>query len=146
MFELVFTLEGDTEKREKGADNLIVLAREKAGAKLLYKEGVVARIVRLMKVEKNVKIRLSCVRVIGELAKKETERARTIVREAGLPFFIDSLSSKNEEMITAVTYAVQCIIDSLSRYDLVKRWKEKKMDMKTLKRRRIGVLPARRSW
>jgi len=130
MFDLVFTLEGDTEKREKGADNLIVLAREKAGAELLYKEGVVAKIVRMMKVEKNVKIRLSSVRVIGELAKKDMERARTIVREAGLPFFIDALSSKNEEMITAVTYAVQCIIDSLSRYDLVKRWKEKKKDMK----------------
>merc|ERR1711953_422133 len=107
MFELVFTLEGDTEKREKGADNLIVLAREKAGAKLLYKEGVVARIVRLMKVEKNVKIRLSCVRVIGELAKKDTERARTIVKEAGLPFFIDSVS----------------------RYDLIKKWKDKKKDI-----------------
>ena len=84
-----------------------------------------ARIVRLLKVEKNVKIRLSCVRVIGELAKKDTERAKTIVKEAGLPFFIDAVSSHNEEMITAVTYAVQCIIDSLSRYDLVKRWKDK---------------------
>merc|ERR1712038_717498 len=114
MFELVFNLEGDTEKREKGADNLIVLAREKAGAELLYKEGVVAKIVRLMKVAKNVKIRLSCVRVIGELAKKDTERARTIVKEAGLPFFIDSVSSKNEGMITAATYAIQCVIDSLS--------------------------------
>merc|ERR1719367_604722 len=95
-------------------------------------EGVVAKIVRLMKVEKNVKIRLSCVRVIGELAKKDTERARRIVKEAGLPFFIDSVSSKNEEMITAATYAIQCVIDSLSRYDLVKRWKEKKKDMKRM--------------
>merc|ERR1711963_587869 len=132
MFDIVFTLEGDTEKREKAADNLIVLAREKAGSELLYKEGVVARIVRLLKVEKNVKIRLSCVRVIGELAKKDMERARTIVKEAGLPFFIDAVSSKNEEMITAVTYAVQCIIDSLSRYDLIKRWKEKKKDLKRM--------------
>ena len=132
MFELVFNLEAETEKREKGADNLIVLAREKAGAELLYKEGVVAKIVRLMKVEKNVKIRLSCVRVIGELAKKDTERARTIVKEAGLPFFIDSVSSKNEEMITAATYAIQCVIDSLSRYDLVKKWKEKKKDLKKM--------------
>merc|ERR1719445_1102018 len=132
MFDIVFTIEGETEKREKGADNLIVLAREKAGAELLYKEGVVARIVRLLKVEKNVKIRLSCVRVIGELAKKDMDRAKTIVKEAGLPFFIDAVSSHNEEMITAVTYAVQCIIDSLSRYDLVKRWKEKKKDAKRM--------------
>ena len=132
MFEIVFTLETDIEKREKGADNLIVLSREKAGAELLYKEGVVARIVRLMKVEKNVKIRLSCVRVIGELAKKDMERAKSIVKEAGLPFFIDAVSSHNEEMITASTFAVQCIIDSLSRYDLVKRWKDKKKDAKRM--------------
>ena len=82
-----------------------------------------ARIVRLLKVEKKCKIRLSCVRVKKD--KKDTDRAKTIVKEAGLPFFIDAVSSHNEEMITAVTYAVQCIIDSLSRYDLVKRWKDK---------------------
>ena len=132
MFDIVFTLEGDTEKREKAADNLIVLAREKAGSELLYKEGVVARIVRMLKVEKNVKIRLSSVRVIGELAKKDMERARTIIKECGLPFFIDAVSCKNEEMITAVTYAVQCIIDSLSRYDLVKKWKEQKKELKKM--------------
>ena len=133
MFDIVFTLEGDTEKREKAASNLIVLSREKAGSELLFKEGVVAKIVRLLKVEKNQQIRLSCVRVIGELAKKDMERAKTIVKEAGLPFFIDiGGSSKNEEVITAVTYAVQCIIDSLSRYDLVKRWKEKKKDAKRM--------------
>merc|ERR1711963_325836 len=132
MFDIVFTLEGVTEKREKAADNLIVLAREKAGSELLYKEGVVSRIVRMLKVEKNVKIRLSSVRVIGELAKKDMERARTIIKECGLPFFIDAVSCKNEEMITAVTYAVQCIIDSLSRYDLVKKWKEQKKELKKM--------------
>eukprot|EP00091_Calanus_sinicus_P025590 TRINITY_DN9837_c0_g1_i1.p1 TRINITY_DN9837_c0_g1~~TRINITY_DN9837_c0_g1_i1.p1 ORF type:complete len:251 (-),score=99.22 TRINITY_DN9837_c0_g1_i1:261-1013(-) len=94
MFDIVFTIEGDIEKREKGADNLIVLAREKAGAELLFKEGVVERITRLLKVEKNAKIRLSCVRVFGELAKKDTDRAKTILKEAGVPFFIDAINTK----------------------------------------------------
>jgi len=132
MFEIVFTLEGDTEKREKAADNLIVLSREKAGAELLFKEGVVEKIVRLLKVEKNDKIRLSCVRVFGELAKKDTERAKLILKEAGVPFFIDAINTKNEEMITAVSYAIQCLLDSISRYDLIKRWKEKKKDARKM--------------
>ena len=54
MFDIVFNLEAESEKREKAADNLIVLAREKAGAQLLFKEGVVQRIARLLKVTKIV--------------------------------------------------------------------------------------------
>jgi len=132
MFDIVFTLEGDTEKREKAADNLIVLSREKAGAELLFKEGVVPQISRLLKVEKDIKIRLSCVRVFGELAKKDMERAKSILHEAGVPFFLDALNTNNEEMINAASYAIQCILDSISRYDLVKKWKEKTKDVKKM--------------
>merc|ERR1712198_289249 len=132
MFDIVFTIEGDTEKREKGADNLIVLAREKAGAELLFKEGVIEKIVRLLKMEKNMKIRLSCVRVFSELARKDTERAKTILKEAGIPFFIDAINTNNEEMITAVSYCIQCLLDSISRYDLIKKWKEKKKDARKM--------------
>jgi len=132
MFDIVFNIEGDTEKREKAADNLIVLAREKAGAELLFKEGVVDRIARLLKMEKNSKIRLSCVRVYSELARKDTDRAKAILKEAGVPFFIDTINTKNEEMINAVSYCIQCLLDSISRYDLIKRWKEKKKDARKM--------------
>jgi len=132
MFDIVFTLEGDTDKREKAADNLIVLARERDGAELLFKNDIVAKIVRLLKVEKNQKIRLSCVRVFGELSRKDVERAKTVLKEAGVPFFLDTLNTKDAEMINAVTYAIQCLLDSISRYDLVKKWKEKKKDAKKM--------------
>jgi len=132
MFDIVFTIEGESEKREKGADNLIVLAREKAGAELLFKEGVVNRIARLLKVEKNKKIRLSCIRVFGELARKDTDRAKAILKEAGVPFFLEALNTTHEETINAATYAIQCLLESISRYDLVKKWKEKKKDMKRM--------------
>ena len=62
MFEIVFDPKQDTERREKGADNLVVLARERAGAEALFKEGVVPKIASLMKVEKNKKIKLSIIR------------------------------------------------------------------------------------
>ena len=57
---VVFNLEAESEKREKAADNLIVLAREKAGAQLLFKEGVVQRIARLLKVTKIVTDLIIC--------------------------------------------------------------------------------------
>ncbi len=62
MFELVFDPSKEDDRREKGADNLVVLARDRAGAEALVKEGIVANIARLMKVEKNDKIRLSMIR------------------------------------------------------------------------------------
>lgn len=62
MFEIVFDPNQDLERRQKGADNLVVLARERAGAESLYKEGVVPKIASLMKVEKNQKIKLSITR------------------------------------------------------------------------------------
>lgn len=132
MFEIVFNIEADTEKREKAADNLIVLSRDKAGAELLYKEGVIQKIFRLLKVEKDKKIRLSCVRVFGELAKKDIDRAKAILLEAGVPFFLDALNTNQEDMVNAATYAIQCLLDSISRYDLVEKYKEKKKDQRKM--------------
>ena len=65
MFELVFDIEKENDKREQGAANLIVLAKEKSGAELLLKEGAIPKIARLMKVEKDIKIRLNLIRCIG---------------------------------------------------------------------------------
>ena len=62
MFEIVFDPSQPLEKREKGADNLIYIARERTGAELLFKEGAVNKIVVHMKLEKNLAIRLSLIR------------------------------------------------------------------------------------
>ncbi len=62
MFEIVFDPSQPLEKREKGADNLVYLARERTGGEMLFKEGAVNKIVAYMKIEKNVGIRLSLIR------------------------------------------------------------------------------------
>lgn len=136
MFELVFNVEEELDKREKAADNMIVLAKERVGAELLFKDGVVQRIVRLMKVEKNPKIRLSLVRVFGDLGKSAMARAKNIVREAGVPFFLNALNSSDEEAVNAVSYVIQCLLDSISQVDLVDRWAEK---LKNTKNNRMNV-------
>jgi hypothetical protein len=65
MLEIVFDPSQPLEKREKGADNLIYLARERTGADILYKEGAASKIVSHMKIEKNVSIRLSLIRYVA---------------------------------------------------------------------------------
>ena len=107
MFEIVFDIAKEQEKREKAADNLVVLAREKSGAELLYKEGAIPQIARLMKVEKNNHIRLSLIRCIGEMVKKGQETAKAVLKECGIPFFLDIVNSKNEEVVNASSYIIQ---------------------------------------
>jgi len=128
MAQIVFDIEADKDKREKAADNMIVLAKENAGAEILYNDGVVPKIVKVMKVEKNQKIRLSMVRVLGFLGRSKSERAKAILREAGVPFFLKAINSKDEETITAVSYVIQAILDSLSAMEISERWKEKKKE------------------
>ena len=107
MFEIVFDPAKDQEKREKGADNLVVLARERAGAEMLHKEGAISRIAKLMKVETNQHIRLSLIRCIGEMSKKGQDVAKDILKECGIPFFMDILNSHNEETVNASSYIIQ---------------------------------------
>ena len=114
MFELVFDVTKDKEKREKGADNLVVLAREKSGAEMLHKEGAIPQMARLMKVEQNVTIRLSLIRSIGEMCKKSQEIAKSVLKECGIPFFLDILNSNNEEVVNASSYIIQVNFKDIS--------------------------------
>jgi len=136
MIELVFNMEEEKDTREKAADNMITLARERVGAELLEKEGVIGKIVRLMKVEQNPKIRLSLIRVFGDLGKNGMEYARSIVREAGVPFFLNALNSNEEDTVNAVSYVIQMLLDSLSRIDLMTKWDQ---HVKGIKNGRLGV-------
>ena len=132
MFEIVFDLEKERETREKAADNLVVLARERAGAELLAKEGVVPKIARLMKVEKNATIRLSILRCIGSLVSGNEERAKSVLTECGIPFFLDILDTHAVERINTASYVIQTILDAISHADIQKAIKEKKKDPKKM--------------
>ena len=120
MFEIVFDIGKDKEKREKAADNLVVLAREKSGAEMLVKEGAIPQIARLMKVEKNGPIRLSLIRCIGEMVKKSQENAKAVLKDCGIPFFMDILNSHQEEVVNASSYIIQVKVN-LQKSDVWKR-------------------------
>ena len=83
-----------------------------------------------MKVETNPKIRLSLVRVFGDLGKCDMERAKIILRESGVPFFLNALNTSEEEDVNDVVYVIQCLLDSMSQMDLIDRWQEKIKNLK----------------
>ena len=81
----------------------------------MFKPIHAASVTDLLKVEKNKKIRLSCIRVFGDVGKKDTERAKCVLKEAGVPFFLDTLNTHDAETINAATYVIQCLLDSIGR-------------------------------
>ena len=59
-----------------------------------------------MKVEKDPTIRLSIIRCIGELSKKNEERAKEVLKQCGIPFFMDILSTHDMNTVNASSYII----------------------------------------
>merc|ERR1711879_501473 len=98
MLELVFDLEKEKDKREQGAANLIVLAKDRSGAELLQKE-------------EDIPTRLNLIRCIGQLCQKGQDFVKDVLKECGVPFFLDILNTKNEEVVNASSYVIQTILN-----------------------------------
>ena len=65
-------------------------------------------------------------RCIGELSKKNEERAKEVLRACGIPFFMDILSTHDMKTVNASSYIIQVILDALSHSEIMKVVKEKK--------------------
>jgi tetratricopeptide (TPR) repeat protein len=126
MFNYVFNLNEDTEKRTKAASNLLVLAKEGGGGGALMQNGVCEKIAQLMKVEQNHDIVLGCIRTLGQLCKDDVPRAKQVVSILGIPWFLDILNRKNTEEVNAGQYCIQLLLNTLSGID--KMDDDKKVD------------------
>ena len=60
----------------------------------------------------------------GDLGKTDKERAKIIVREARVLFFLNALNTSDEKAVNTVVYVFQCLLDSISQVDLIDRWQE----------------------
>ncbi|XP_015108804.1 protein unc-45 homolog B [Diachasma alloeum] len=115
MLEMAFDMKTDKEKRETAMNNLLVLSRESAGAEGMFKEGVVTKILKLIKLEgKNDEIVISAVRVIDELCKHNIERTAVIIREIGIPWLLEMMNSNSEERVNAAQHCMQTVLNSYS--------------------------------
>uniref|UniRef100_A0A023GNV4 Putative heat shock protein n=1 Tax=Amblyomma triste TaxID=251400 RepID=A0A023GNV4_AMBTT len=103
--------------KNQAANNLVVIAREKAGAEAILMADGVAKCLKAMESLKNPDFCLSCIRIFSELSKKRPDWALRVLEEFGLPAMIDQFISKEEQYVTAVQYLFQTIINSLSGMD-----------------------------
>lgn len=117
MFKLAFNLQEDLEKREKAMSNLLVLAKENAGAEIMLKNGVVHKIQQLLKVEKHAEIYINAVRVISQLCKRNVERTKAVIKIVGIPWLLEVIDSENEERVSAAQYCLQVLLNTFSGMD-----------------------------
>lgn len=114
MFELAFDIGAEKSKRETAMNNLVVLAREKTGADIMFREGIARHISKLFKVEKNEDILISAIRVIADICTKSLYFTKEIIRELGIPWFLQILDSKNIERVNAAQHCLQIILNAFS--------------------------------
>ncbi|XP_011685099.1 PREDICTED: protein unc-45 homolog B [Wasmannia auropunctata] len=117
MLDLAFNASGDKEKREIALNNLLVLARERAGAEEIFKQEGVLKIAQLVKVEKNVEMVCSAIRIVGELCKNNIGRTESIIKDIGLPWFLETMNSTSTERVNASQYCIQNILNAYSGMD-----------------------------
>lgn len=114
MFEIAFDLAAEKSKRESALNNMVVLAREKAGADVMFREGIATRVSKLFKIEKNDELLISAIRVIDDICVKSLHYTKSIIHELGIPWFLQILDSKNADRIMAAQHCLQVILNSFS--------------------------------
>ncbi|XP_078050884.1 unc-45 myosin chaperone isoform X1 [Augochlora pura] len=117
MMELAFEMKGTNENRETAMKNLLVLARERAGAEVMLKDGIIPNIVKLMKIEKNEGIITSAIHIIAELCKDNISRTEQILKHIGIPCYLEMINSKLTERVNAAQYCLQTILNTYSGMD-----------------------------
>ncbi|EEC07974.1 heat shock protein 70 (HSP70)-interacting protein, putative, partial [Ixodes scapularis] len=105
------------ELKVQAGNNLVVIAREKAGAEAIVKSDGLAKCLAAMRSLKSPEFSLACIRIFAELCKKSTEWASLVLKEFGLPMMVNQFVSKDNQQVTAVQYLFQTMINVFSGMD-----------------------------
>ncbi|NXD69155.1 UN45B protein, partial [Eolophus roseicapillus] len=112
MFEILLDENSDKEKREKAANNLIILGREEAGAERIFQNNGVSLLLQLIQT-KNPELVLAAVRTLSEMCTGHKARATAILHYLGIDNICMWMSVDNEEISLAVCSLLQAITDCL---------------------------------
>ncbi|XP_044312102.1 protein unc-45 homolog B isoform X1 [Varanus komodoensis] len=113
MFEILLDEKSEKEKREKAANNLIVLGREEAGSERIFQNNGLHLLVKLIET-KNPELMLAAVRTLSGMCAGHKARATAILRTLGINNICLWMSIDHEEISLAVSNLLQAIIDSLA--------------------------------
>ncbi|KAL4663224.1 hypothetical protein H8959_015884 [Pygathrix nigripes] len=116
MFEILLDENSEADKREKAANNLIVLGREEAGAEKIFQNNGVALLLQLLDTKKPELV-LAAVRTLSGMCSGHRARATVILHAVRIDRICSLMAVEHEEMSLAVCNLLQAIIDSLSGED-----------------------------
>ncbi|XP_074119649.1 protein unc-45 homolog B isoform X1 [Sminthopsis crassicaudata] len=116
MFEILLDENSETEKREKAANNLIVLGREDAGAEKIFQNNGVALLLQLLDTKKPELV-LAAIRTLSGMCSGHQARAMAILHTIQMNCICGWMAVEEEEISRAVCNLLQTIIDALSGED-----------------------------
>ncbi|KAF6729611.1 unc-45-like protein B [Oryzias melastigma] len=123
MFDILFDEEMDKDKKEKAANNLIVLSREDAGAERIFQNNGVPLLLNMIETGKPEMI-LAAVRTLSGMCTGHKARAMAIINMVGVDKICSIMALDNEEIALATSNLFQCINDSLTGADTREYGKE----------------------
>uniref|UniRef100_A0A674PCT6 Unc-45 myosin chaperone B n=1 Tax=Takifugu rubripes TaxID=31033 RepID=A0A674PCT6_TAKRU len=137
MFDILLDEEMGKENKEKAANNLIVLAREDAGAERIFQNNGVPLLLNLIATGKPEMI-LAAVRTLSGMCTGHKARAMAILHMVGVDKLCSVMAIDDEEIALAACNLFQCINDSLTGGDKREYGKEEALvldaskDLKTI--------------
>ncbi|XP_040010228.1 protein unc-45 homolog B [Xiphias gladius] len=137
MFDILLNEEMEKDKREKAANNLIVLSREDAGAERIFQNNGVPLLLNMIETGKPEMI-LAAIRTLSGMCTGHKARAMAIVNMVGIDKMCSIMAIDNEEITLATCNLFQCINDSLTGRDTREYGKEEALvldaseDLKTI--------------
>ncbi|XP_069379967.1 protein unc-45 homolog B isoform X4 [Paralichthys olivaceus] len=132
MFDILLDEEMEKDKREKAANNLIVLSREDAGAERIFQNNGVPLLLNMIQTSKPEMI-LAAVRTLSGMCTGHKARAMAIVHMVGVDKMCSIMAVDNEEIALATCNLFQCINDSLTGGDSREYGKEEALVLDTSK-------------
>uniref|UniRef100_A0A7N6F674 UNC-45/Cro1/She4 central domain-containing protein n=1 Tax=Anabas testudineus TaxID=64144 RepID=A0A7N6F674_ANATE len=113
MFDILLNEEMEKDKREKAANNLIVLSREDAGAERIFQNNGVPLLLNMIETGKPEMI-LAAIRTLSGMCTGHKARAMAIIHMVGVDKMCSIMAIDNEEIALATCNLFQCINDSLT--------------------------------
>ncbi|XP_035999482.1 protein unc-45 homolog B isoform X1 [Fundulus heteroclitus] len=113
MFDILLDEEMDKEKKEKAANNLIVLSREDAGAERIFENNGVPLLLNMVETGKPEMI-LAAVWTLSGMCTGHKARAMAILNMVGVDKICSIMALDNEEIALGACNLFQCINDSLT--------------------------------
>ncbi|XP_038660001.1 protein unc-45 homolog B isoform X2 [Scyliorhinus canicula] len=116
MFEVLLDENIDKERKEKAANNLIVLAREDAGAERIFQNNGLNLLMQLIETKKPELI-VSAVRTLAGMCSRHKSRAIAVLHFVGLEKICRIMALENEEIALATSSFFQTILDNFEGVD-----------------------------